>query len=93
MVVAVLTIDVALLEAQTLKDKRRVLQGFIQRLRDRYNVSVTEVDFGDSPRRSRLGVALVSNETRVAHSLLDKIVDMVRGTGRMTLLNYEREMR
>lgn len=92
MIVAVMTVDVALFEAMTLKDKRRVLQSFTTRLRDQFNVSVTEVDYGDSPKRSKLGIAAVSNDTRVAHSILDKIVEMVRRTGGMSLLTYEREM-
>jgi uncharacterized protein YlxP (DUF503 family) len=92
MIVAVMTIDVALFEAMTLKDKRRVLQSFVTRLRDKFNVSVTEVGYGDSPKRSKLGVAAVSTDTRAAHAVLDKIVEMVRHTGGMTLLTYEREM-
>ena len=92
MIVAVMTIDVALFEAMTLKDKRRVLQSFKVRLRDKFNVSVTEVDYGDSPKRSKLGIAAVSTETREAHSVLDKVVEMVRHTGGLTLLTYEREM-
>ncbi len=92
MIVGVLTIDMALFEAQTLKDKRRVLQGFKQRVRDRFNVSVAEVEHGDSPKRTRLGIAGIFRESREAHSLLDRIVDMARQTGGLTLLEYEREL-
>jgi hypothetical protein len=92
MVVAVLTLELAVFEAQTLKDKRRILQSFKQRLRDRFNVSVLEVGYGDAPKRCRLGVAAVFNVTREAHSQLDQIVDVVRQTHGLTLVNYEREL-
>ena len=72
--VGVLTIELAILEARTLKDKRRVIKGFKDRLRNRFNVSVAEVGFGDAPKRCRLGVVMVSKETRPLHSQLDKIV-------------------
>lgn len=92
MIVAVLTLDLAVFEAQTLKDKRRILQGFKQRLRDKFNVSVAEVAYGDSPKRCRLGIAAVSRVMAEAHSLLDRIVDVARQTNGLTLLEYEREM-
>ena len=92
MIVGVLTLELAVFEAQTLKDKRRIVQGFKQRLRDRFNVSVAEVGYRDSPKRCRLGIAAVSNVSREAHSVLDRIVDMARQTNGLTLLEYEREM-
>ena len=92
MIVGILTIDVALFEAQTLKDKRSVTHGFKQRLRNSFNVSVAEVDYGDSPKRCRMGIAMISKEARPLHSQLDKIVEMVRHTRGMTLLEYERDV-
>ena len=59
MIVGVLTVDVAILDARTLKDKRRVIQSAKQKIRDGFNVSVAEVEYGDSPKRCRLGIAMV----------------------------------
>jgi len=92
MMVGVLTVDLAILEARTLKDKRSVIHGFKQRLRNRFNVSVAEVAFGDSPKRCRLGIGMVSKEARPLHSQLDQIVDLIRRTGGLTLVEYEREV-
>ena len=92
MIVGVLTVDIAVLDAQTLKDKRSVTHGFKQRLRNKFNVSVAEVHFGDVPKRCRFGIAMVSKEARPLHSQLDKIVDLVRHTRGMTLLEYERDI-
>ena len=89
--VGVLTVELAIFDARTLKEKRRVTQGFKQRLRNRFNVSVAEVAYGDSPKRCRIAVAMVAKESRPLHSQLDKIVDMVRRTGGLTLLDYDRE--
>ena len=92
MIVGVLTVELAIFEAQSLKDKRRVIQSVKQRLRNGFNVSVAEVAYGDLPKRCRLGIVTVSNESRHVHSSLDKIVDMIRRVGGMTLLDYEREL-
>ncbi len=82
----------AIFDAQTLKDKRRVIQGLKQRLRDRFNVSVAETAYGDAPKRCRLGVAIISQESRFIHSQLDKVVELVRRTAGLSLLDYKREL-
>jgi uncharacterized protein YlxP (DUF503 family) len=92
MIVGVLTVEVAIFEAQSLKDKRRVIQSVKQKLRNRFNVSVSEVGHGDSPKRCLLGVVTVSNESRQVHSAFDKIVDMLRRLRGITLLEYKREL-
>jgi hypothetical protein len=90
--VGVLRIDVAVFDAQSLKDKRRVLQSVKQRLRDKFNVSVAEVDYGDSIKRGQLGVALVCLDTRSLHAQLDKIVELFRHTAGLSVLEYQREI-
>ncbi len=92
MIVGVMKVDVALFDAQSLKDKRRVLQSFKQRVRDKFNVSISEVAHGDSPKRSQIGIALVCDESRVVHAQLDKIVEMFRHTPGLTLVDYQREL-
>ena len=96
MIVAVLTVELAIFDAQSLKDKRRVMSSLKQRLRNRFNVSVAEVGYTDTPKRCRLGVAMVSSSTGggsgAVHSQLDKLVEAVRRTGGLSLLDYKREL-
>lgn len=90
--VGLLTIELAILEAQSLKDKRRVLKGTKERIRQTFNVSVAEVGHNDLPKRARLGVAVVSNESRAAQSQLDQVVDLVRRVRGVTLVDYKSEV-
>ena len=92
MIVGVLTLDFAIFDAQSLKDKRRVVQSVKQRLQNTFNVSVAEVAYADAPKHCRLAVAMVSTEARPLHAQLDKIVEVVRRCGGLTLLEYEREL-
>ena len=92
MIVGVLTVELAIFDAQSLKDKRRVVASLKQKLRDRFNVSVAEVGYMDAPKGCRLGVVLVSRESRPVHSQLDKVVELVRRTGGLSLLDYKREL-
>lgn len=90
--VGVQTIDLAIFDARSLKDKRRAISSLKQRIRNRFNVSVADVKYGDSPKRCRLAIAMVAKESRSVHSQLDKLVDLVRTASNVTLLDYEREM-
>ena len=92
MIVAVLEVDLALLEAQSLKDKRRIIKGLKQRLHQKFNASVAEVEFQDLPRKCRLGVALVATDAGFAHAALDKMVDTMRNVAGATLVDYRREL-
>lgn len=90
MIVGVLDVDLTICDAQSLKDKRRVVKGLKDRVRHRFNVSVSEVEFADKMRRCRLGIAMVAEGARSVHSQFDKIVELIRATSGVTLLEYER---
>ena len=92
MIVGVLKLELAIYEAQSLKDKRRVLKSLKDRLAARGNVSVAEVDHEDSWQRSTLGVALVANDATFVHSCLDRIVDFVRGHRGLSMIDYEKDL-
>ncbi len=92
MVVGILTLELATLEARSLKDKRSVILSLKKRLGNKFNVSIAEVAYLDMPKRCRLAVAMVSREARPLHSQLDKLVDAVRAMPRITLIDYERDI-
>jgi uncharacterized protein YlxP (DUF503 family) len=92
MQVGVMRIDLALYAAGSLKDKRRVIKSLKDGIRARFNVSVAEVDHLEARQRATLAVAVVANEGRFIHGVLDRIVDFVRAGGQATLLDYERRV-
>jgi len=76
-----------------LKQKRYAIKSLKERIKNRFNVSVAEVDDHDLWQRGRLGVVIASVDTRYAHQVLSKVIDYVRGDGRVELLDYTIEMR
>ncbi len=92
MVVGVLTLNLSIPEAMSLKDKRSAIKSLKDRLAGRHNVSVAEVDDLDEHRLSVMGIAMVSNDRRFADSCLSKIVDEVRMARGVVLMDYEIEM-
>lgn len=90
--VGILQLDLAIPEAFSLKDKRRVIQSLKDRIANSHNVSVAEVDRMDEHQRCIMGIAMVSNDKRYVEGGLSKIVDMVRMNPGVNLLDYQIEM-
>jgi len=60
--------------AHSLKEKRTVARGLIEKTRHKYNASVAEVETQDIHQTLTLGVAVVSGEYTHARNMLDDII-------------------
>ena len=74
MPVGLLTLELHIANAQSLKDKRQVLRSLKDRLRAHFNVAVAELDFEDTWQRSVVGVVTLSNEERHVEEALQKVL-------------------
>lgn len=64
-------------EVSSLKDKRQIARSLSDRIRNRFNVAVAEVEDGDRRQRLTLGVCCVSNDRGHADSILSSVLDFV----------------
>jgi hypothetical protein len=92
MVVGILQLRVMIRDSQSLKDKRRIVRSLRDRIRNRFNVSVSEVDSLDRRQQATLGVALATNDRVFADQVLAKVVSLVRATPGAELVDYETEL-
>jgi uncharacterized protein len=65
-------------DAHSLKEKRAVLQRIISRLKQKFNVSVSEVDYQDVWQRTKIAIVTVASskvsaEVELQHAL--KLID------------------
>lgn len=91
MFVGVLTVELMIPESGSLKDRRRAVKGLKDRIRSRYNVSVAEVGEAGLWQRATIGVACVSNDKSRISGVLDSVVDLIRSTRSVELLDYTTE--
>jgi hypothetical protein len=77
-------------ESHSLKEKRMVLRRVKDRVRDKFNAAIAEVDDLDVWQRGVVGLALVGNDRRFVESALDEVVRFVRDLAETT--NVEREI-
>ena len=92
MIVGSLRIRLLLREARSLKDKRQVVLSIKERLRQRFNVSVAEIEAQDNRQLAVLGIVMVSNEARHVRTALQQIVEAVRRHPVAELLDHELEV-
>ena len=78
-------------QAASLKDKRRVLKSFKDRLFNTTNVSVAEVGAQNHRRLAVLAVAMVGSDRRYVEGALQKIVNAAVAERDMVLVDHETE--
>ncbi|HKS97506.1 MAG TPA: DUF503 domain-containing protein [Terriglobia bacterium] len=74
MPVGVLTLEIQLPYAHSLKEKRAVLLKIKDRLRARFNVAVAELDHQDVWQQATLGVVSISNSQPFLESVFQKVL-------------------
>ncbi len=80
MFVGIARIELHIPAARSLKDKRQVVRGLKDRIRERARAAVAEVDHQDLWQRAALGVAVVAGEAGQARELLQSVRRIVEQT-------------
>ena len=75
--VGVARVELLLAENGSLKGKRMVVKSVAQRVRNRFNVAVAEVDTQDAWHVATLGIVCVSDDRRFTNEMLSKVVDFI----------------
>ena len=76
--------------AASLKDKRQVRRSLIDKARQRFNVSIAEVDTQDIHQTLTIGVAVVSGDAAHARDSLDEIVRFMEVHADAELIKVEK---
>ncbi|MHB8736096.1 MAG: DUF503 domain-containing protein [Terriglobales bacterium] len=83
MSVAILQLEIHLPDSHSLKDRRQVLRSLKDRLRQRFNVAVAELNPSDLWQRATIGIAAIGEDHAYVEGLLrqvgDAAVDLLHG--------------
>ena len=83
-------VDVRILDARSLKDKRQVVKSIIETARRRFGISAAEVGAQESWQRARLGFAVVSSSATQAEHVLDDVERFVWSQPSIEVISAER---
>lgn len=81
MLIAAVLIELDLAEAESIKAKRRVVKSILDRVKQRFNVSIAEVDDHDDRHSICLGCVKVGIDPQHLRSQMDKVVRYVESLG------------
>lgn len=79
-------------QAASLKDKRRIIKSFKDRLHNRHNVSVAEVDAQNTHRVAVIAVAMVGSDADYVQGAMQRIVNAASMHRDMVLTDHEIEL-
>lgn len=77
-------------QSRSLKEKRRIVNGFKDFLRTRVNVSFAEVDFQDKWQRARFAITWVVSEDQASHQIEREIKEWIANRPEITVTQVER---
>lgn len=83
MIVGLCTLELYIPTAHSLKDKRRVVKSLIERVKNKFNVSIAEVDRQDNWQHAVIGMATVSNESVHVQQTLNTVTKFIENNEEM----------
>jgi len=90
--IGTLTVVLYLHAAESLKDKRQVVKSLIETTRQKFNISIAEVDDLDKWRKATIGIAFVSNDKAYVNRVLDKVVNTLENNPAVEVGEVELEL-
>jgi hypothetical protein len=72
-VIGVLTLEIRLEHSHSLKEKRHVVKGLQDRLRNKFNVAVAEIDYQDLWQRGAVAAVTVASDHTHAEKVLQSV--------------------
>ena len=92
MVIGLLTLELHFPGARSLKDKRQALRSLETRVRNRFNVSIAEVEHQDLWQRARVAVVSVNTDHAHLESTLQSVEREATGARDVLVVDAQTEI-
>ncbi len=92
MIVGAALVELHVHGSHSLKEKRGVVRSIVQRVRNRFNVSVAEVGGQDTWQRAVIGIVTVGHGATGVRAVLDRVVEFVENVGLAEVTNSDVEI-
>ena len=80
MVVGISSIELHLPSCRSLKAKRKVVKGLVDRIHHRFRISIAETGFHDLHQRAEITIAIVAQREHELNEMLDEIRALIDTT-------------
>lgn len=93
MSVGIVSVRLRLAENHSLKGKRQVVKSITSRVRNRFNVSIAEMEDQDQWQVATLGIACIANDGQQVNRVLSQVVDFIASSRwEAEMVDYEMEI-
>lgn len=75
-----------------MKSRRFVLSSLKSKIRNKFNVSISEVGETDKWQRITLGIAVVASERRFIDETITQVINFIDGDGRAEIIDHSLEV-
>ncbi|WP_027963232.1 DUF503 domain-containing protein [Halalkalibacillus halophilus] len=84
-------VECMIYDVHSLKAKRSVIKQTLNQVQQKFNISMTEIDFHDLWQRTAFGLAVVAVNQSMAEKTLQRAVDLIdsRTDLEVTIVEYE----
>ena len=76
----------------SLKEKRMIVRSITAKVQNKFNVSVAEVEDMDLHQSIVIGLACVSNSTKVSNSIIQSAINFIESNTEADVLDYKIEI-
>lgn len=92
MIVGICTIKLTIFEADSLKYKRSILKSIMERLKNKFNISIAEIDLNDTWQSSIIGFSCVTNDSGYANKIINKVISFIDMDTRVEIVDINIEI-
>ena len=89
MLLGICTVNLYFPDSHSLKDKRNIIKSIKLRIRNIFNVSVSEINNYDLWKNTTLGIACIGNEKRYLNDVLNEVIKFIEHQNKLQLINFK----
>ena len=92
MVIGMIKLNINIPWAHSLKEKRKEVKSICDKVKNRYNASIAEVDKHDIHQEIGLGIAWVSNSFSHSDSIGEKVLNFIEDNTEGDIIDVQKEI-
>lgn len=92
MIIGTALIELHIPEVNSLKGKRKIIKSMKEKIKNRFNVSIAEVEKQDLWQRATLGLSCVAHDKAQANRVLSRVINFIKQNRNVSLIDYEIEI-
>ncbi|CAM2854539.1 DUF503 domain-containing protein [Hathewaya histolytica] len=76
----------------SLKEKRMIVRSIVDKTKNKFNISIAEVENQDLHNSLVIGFACVSSNKKLVESMVNKVLDYIEGNTEAEIIDIETEI-